>query len=346
MRMSSTGATVLAVLDDSPLTESVERIAAAAGCRVVRRNTPSTRIWSGAAAVILDRDGAHRCVRDGLPRRDGVFLIGSDEPAPAVWEIAIEVGAQHLYTLPAEEALLVRRLSEAADGVDHPGRRGRCFAVIAGRGGAGASVFAAALARCSGEALLIDLDVCGGGIDLLLGAEDSPGLRWPDLRAHDGRLTWTAVCQALPARDKVRVLSAGRAYHEIQGSSLSAVLDAGLRGGMTVVCDVPRQLNPSAAHALEMADLVVVVTTCDVRGVAATAALAGVLRTVNANVGLVVRGPAPGGLVAADAARAAALPLLASMRPEPGLPQQLESGGWRIHRHSPLASAARQVLAA
>ena len=207
-------------------------------------------------------------------------------------------------------------------------------------------MFAAALARCAGETLLVDLDSSGGGIDLLLGAEDSPGLRWPDLKVHDGRLTWAAVRQALPYRDGVRLLSCGRGFHEIDTASVNAVLEAGLRGGATVVCDVPRQLSHASGPALESADLVAVITSCDVRGIAATAALAGVLRTVHANIGLVVRGPAPGGLRAAEVAQAAGLPLLAAMRPEPGLDRQLESGGWQMRRRSPLAAAARKVLAA
>ena len=342
----ASGATVLTVISDPKLAESADRVAAAVGVRVVRRHTPNSRGWLSAAAVILDDDGAHRCARDVLPRRDAVFLVGAGDPSPGPGEVAIAVGAQHLFTLPAQEAQLVHRLSEAAESGHSAQRRGRSLAVIAGRGGGGASVFATALARCAGEALLVDLDPCSGGVDLLLGAENSPGLRWPDLRVQDGRLTWAAVRQALPSRDHVLTLSAARTYHEIEVASVNAVTDAGLRGGATVICDVPRHLSPASAAALEGADMVVIITSCDVRGIAATAALAGVLRTVNANLGLVVRGPAPGGLRPAEVARAAALPLLAAMRPEPGLDQQLEAGGWRMRRRSPLTQAARTVLAA
>ena len=130
-----------------------------------------------------------------------------------------------------------------------------------------------------------------------------------------------------------------------RSSVFAAVLDAGRRGGATVVCDVPRQLTPVCAQALEVADLVIVMTSCDVRAIAATAALSGVLRTVNQNVGLVVRGPSPGGLRSSEAAQATELPLLAAMRPEPGLDQHLESGGWRMRRRSPLSRAAQTVLA-
>ncbi|GFG55934.1 hypothetical protein MMUR_00700 [Mycolicibacterium murale] len=56
----------------------------------------------------------------------------------------------------------------------------------------------------------------------------------------------------------------------------------------TAVCDLPRSISDPVATALDDADLVVVVTTCDVR--AATVAMAPAISAVNPNVGLVVRG--------------------------------------------------------
>ena len=338
-------APVLTVLDDTVLGDSVDRVAAAAGVPVLRRDIAGVRSWSGAAAIILDEPGAQRCLDEGLPRRDGVFLVGLRQPTPNTWKVAAQLGVRQLFTLPTQEAELVQQLSEAAETRFSGPRRGSLIAVIAGRGGAGASVFSAALARWAGDALLIDLDSYGGGIDLLLGAENSPGLRWPDLRLQNGRLAWAALRRALPGQGDLRVLSGSRSFHEIEQSALGAVLDAGLRGGATVVCDVPRQLTPVCAQALEVADLVIVMTSCDVRAIAATAALSGVLRTVNQNVGLVVRGPSPGGLRSSEAAQATELPLIAAMRPEPGLDQHLESGGWRLRRRSPLSRAAQTVLA-
>jgi hypothetical protein len=82
-----------------------------------------------------------------------------------------------------------------------------------------------------------------------------------------------------------------------------------------------------------------------VRACAATATIAPVLSVVNPNIGLVVRGPSPGGLRAADVAATAGIPLLASMRAEPRIAEQLEHGGLRLGRRSALAAAARRVLA-
>lgn len=335
---------VLAAVCDPELSANVDRVIAAAGLRMASVDVPTRRGWLAAAAVVLDEDSVRRCVQRGLPRRDGVLVVGCGAPAAGTWTAALEVGAQQVCVLPAEEGELLRHLAEAAEAGPAPIRSGRVIGVTPGRGGAGASVFAAALAHCAGEALLVDADPCGGGIDLLLGGEAAAGLRWPDLQVQRGRLTWSSVREVLPRRDGVSFLAGTRSFHDIDPGALAAVLDAGRRAGLTVLCDIPRSFTPASVAALAVTDLAVVVTTCDVRGAAAAAAVVSVLSTVNAAVGLVVRGPSPGGLRADEVAAAAAAPLLAAMRPDPALARRLEHGGLRVGRRSPLAVAARTVL--
>jgi hypothetical protein len=98
-------------------------------------------------------------------------------------------------------------------------------------------------------------------------------------------------------------------------------------------------------RVLDAADLVVVVAPADVRSCAAAAAIAPWVSAANPNAGLVVRGPSPGGLRSVDVAEIVGLPLLARMRSQPGVADDLERGGLRLRRRSPLAAAARRVLA-
>jgi secretion/DNA translocation related CpaE-like protein len=336
---------VLAMVAGSAMRDDVDRVAAAAGLAVVHASQPPSRqAWTGASAVLLDATGACRCAGPALPRRGRVILLSRSEPQTSEWEAAIAVGAQHVMTLPADEAELVAALSEAAESRRDDGRRGAVVAVMAGRGGAGASLFATALAQTAADALLVDADPWSGGIDLVVGSEDEPGLRWPDLALERGRLSIAALRQALPQRDGISVLSCARAGNDIEPGPLAAVIDAGQRGGVTVVCDLPRQLTPAVEIATDAADLVVLVTSADVRACAATAAVATALGAINPNVGLVVRGPSPGGLRSVDVARIVGLPLLAAMRPQPGLAETMERGGLRVRHRSPLATAARRVL--
>lgn len=175
-------------------------------------------------------------------------------------------------------------------------------------------------------------------------AKPPPGLRWPDLALQGGRLNWSAVRAALPRPRGISVLSGTRRGYELDAGPVDAVIDAGRRGGVTVVCDLPRRLTDATQAALDAADLVVLVSPCDVRACAAAATMAPVLTAINPNLGLVVRGPSPGGLRAAEVADVAGVPLLASMRAQPRLAEQLEHGGLRLRRRSVLASAARRVL--
>ena len=80
--------------------------------------------------------------------------------------------------------------------------------VSSGCGGAGASVFAAVLAACADPpALLLDADPTGGGLDVLLGCEQLPGPRWPDLRLRGGTLDPAGLLAALPRWGPVAFLS-------------------------------------------------------------------------------------------------------------------------------------------
>ena len=336
---------ILVLVGDADLRGHVDRAAAAAGVRVVNAAEPSsTKVWTSASAVVLDVDGARRCAERGLPRRGRVLVVSPSDPSAADWQMAISVGAQRVLSMPADEAQLVSDLTAAADAAADDDRRGAVLAVLGGCGGAGATVFATALAHVAPDPLLVDVDPWGGGIELALGSERDAGLRWPDLSLGGGRVGHAALRAALPSRHGIAVLSANGDTGDIDPIALAAVLDGGCRGGATVVCDLPRRATAAAGVALDAADLVVLVTPADVRSAAAATAVAHWVQQSNPNVGLVVRGPAPGGLRAADVARICDLPLLASIRHRPSLAGELERGGLRPRRRSPLTSAARRVL--
>lgn len=343
--LMNAGNGVLAMLAEPAMRDEVDRIAAAAGVAVVHvAHPPSRQAWTGASAILLDAAGAGSCCLPSLPRRAHVIVVSRSEPQPADWQIAISVGAQHVMNLPADEADLVAALSAAAESGGDGAGGGPVIAVMGGRGGAGASLFATALARSARNALLVDADPWSGGIDLVVGTEEKQGLRWPDLVLEHGRLDFAALRQALPRLDGLSVLSSVRSGNEVEPGPLAAVVDAGRRSGATVVCDLPRRLTRSVEFAVDAADLVVLVTTADVGGCAATTAVASALGAINPNVGLVVRGPSPAGLRSVDVARIVDLPLLAAMRPQPGVAGMLERGGLRMGHRSPLATAARRVL--
>lgn len=345
----------LVMMRDQRLLDDVERLAAAAGCELNRVDgvADGRRTWGSSPLILVDEATLDEATQARLARRAGVLVLCHGEPSPELWRGAFELGADNVLALPDSESWLVGALAEA---VDERARPGRVAAVIGGRGGAGASVFAAALAltalRRGGRALLVDCDPLGGGTDYLLGAEEVDGLRWPQLGVSGGRVAADSLHAALPAvtvgGDRLTVLSCGR---DATGAvaptadAVAAVVDSGRRAGDIVVCDLPRHLPDASMAALDRAELVVLVVPADVRACAAATPLAERLRARGAPVRLVVRGPAPGGLAAADVSRALSLPLVAAMRPAPGLAAALDAGRLPIRSaRSPLARAAATVL--
>ena len=343
----------LVMVADTDLLDAVLRTAAAAGCEVVRALDPieARRRWPGAPVVVLDPAAAAACAAAGLPRRPGVVVAVSGEPPPEAWRHAVAVGAEHVISLPEAEPWLVAALAQAAEG---GGGDGAVLAVVGGRGGAGASVFAVAAAvraaRNGERALLVDCDPLGGGVDLVLGAEDLDGLRWPEVGTGAGRVPASALHAALPAPEldgsgRLAVLSCDRSPHGPSPAAVSSVLDAGRRAGDTVVCDVPRYPTEAAVRALGAADLTVLVVPADVRSCAAAARVAAVVAEHGGqSAGLVVRGPAPGGLTPDEVAAALGLPLVAAMRAQRGLARSLERGCAPGRARGPLATAATSVL--
>lgn len=339
------------------LADEVVRLAAAAGCEPERvTNLEEIRKrWATAPLLLLDVHAAADIANAGLSRRDAVVIVHQvttgAAPDPVVWRCAVAAGAEHVVELPDAEAWLVGAL---ADAVESPAVPGRVLAVLGGRGGAGATVFAVAVAVAAVEsgrhALLVDCDALGGGLDLAVGAEDTEGLRWSGLALGGGRVPAAALRAALPAprlghRGGLTVLSCDRDGSELDGTAVRTVCGAGRRAGETVVCDVPRYSCEPGTAALETADLAVLVVPAEVRACAAAATVAARVRRYGIALHVVVRGPAPGGLTPSDVSQALDLPLLAAMRPQPGLAGGLDRGAVPGRSRGPLAIAARQVLA-
>lgn len=185
---------------------------------------------------------------------------------------------------------------------DGPPRPARLVAVVGACGGAGASVLAAALARAwrrhGPGTTLVDLDVPGAGVEVLLGTEDERGSRWTDLDGARGTSTAPLCSPPCPAGERSPVLSASR--HDPRPPADDVVLDtttALLRAGQRLVLDVPRPpaWTPATRSLLAAADDVVLVVPLTVPGAAGAAAVTTLLAAAGARSPLVVaRGPAPG----------------------------------------------------
>jgi MinD-like ATPase involved in chromosome partitioning or flagellar assembly len=199
--------------------------------------------------------------------------------------------------------------------------------VVGGSGGVGATSFAAVVAAVASGALLVDLDVAGGGIDVTLGIESTPGARWSGLHLAGGRLDPDALVRGLPRWGAVPVLAADVA--DLDPDAVLQVLEVARACGPVVV-DLPRRSCAERAAALLHCSLVVVVARADVDGLVAAHAVAAGLPELP--IGLVCR---RGEVASADAARLVGVPLLGEL-PRMGRPRMvlnshhLPSGAGRV----------------
>lgn len=174
---------------------------------------------------------------------------------------------------------------------------GHVIAVMPASGGVGATTFAAALAvraaQAGRAACAVDLDRFGGRLDVVLGAEQEPGWRWPQLSGVAGVVQGDSLAQELPrvlagaGEVGVPVLARGRAescsVEEAVGPQWLGVLPDVVRGlgaaHQVTVLDVGRDVSVVAAVA-PLVDAWVSVVGTLVPQLAAAAAAVPLLRAV------------------------------------------------------------------
>lgn len=336
----------LVLVNNETLLDELMRLAAAAGCdlRRVPDAIAARPLWPEAPLVLLDPVGLREIIVARLPRRDRVVIVSSGTTTIDGWQAAVEFGAERVVELPAADSWLADAFADVVEGPGGP--PGRVMAVVGGRGGAGASVFAVAVAKAAEnaghKAMLVDCDPLAGGLDLVLGAEDEKGLRWPEMTVN-GRVAASSLRAALPGSAGLKLVSGARKGFAPEPDAVTAVIEAGRRGGDVVVCDLPRSMSDAAGAALDLADLAVVVVPAELRACASAALVAERLKERGARTKVLVRGPAPGGLTADEVAEAVGLPLLSWMPQQRGLASALERGRFSTRR-GPLGSAARRAL--
>lgn len=330
----------LIVTEDADLLDDLLRLCAAAGATPeVHHGVPEPRSSWEAAPLVLVGDDAARRVR-GAGRRGGVVLVGRDQDDSGVWRRAVEIGADHVLMLPDGEQWLVDRIADVAEGV---GRPALTVGVIGGRGGAGASTLACALAVTAAReglrTLLVDGDPLGGGLDVVLGGEAAAGLRWPAFAGSRGRLGSGALEESLPELHSLRVLSWDRGDSvAVPPQAMRAVLAAARRRGGAVVVDLPRRIDDGVAEALAQLDVGLLVVPAELRAVAAARQVASAVQLLLRDLRVTVRGPYAPGLDDREVARLLDLPLVGEVPVEPGL--------LRPHEHrEPPGAAARGPLA-
>jgi secretion/DNA translocation related CpaE-like protein len=285
----------------------VERIVAAAGgqLRVVADATEAAPYWDTAGVVLVGSD-----VRELPPRRRApAVVVGLSGEGDSLWHLAAALGAERVAVLPDAASWLAEYLSRSRS----PEAGGLVLGVTGGCGGAGATTAAAWLAQAAAEwgarVLLIDGDPWGGGLELALAAEESPGLRWPDLSDASGSIDPEQLSDALPVAGGFSFLSwpgSRERQPGVDSGTVGGVVDAARRGYELVLVDIGRGTEPLRTFAWDC-DRILLVAPAQLKAAVASARLLQELPPVE--TALVIRGRAGAGLDGPLIAQAVGLPL-------------------------------------
>ena len=148
----------------------------------------------------------------------------------------------------------------------------RLTAVVGASGGLGASTLALAvgrrLAATGPPAVVVDLDLLRGGLEVTAGTEHLPGRRWDDLCHVRGRVPPEALLAGLPTEEGCAVLSArGGAPPAVPQAAARDVVAALATGPARLVLDLPLG-SPVLPDVLATGALVVVLVGLRARALA------------------------------------------------------------------------------
>ncbi|WP_028648505.1 septum site-determining protein Ssd [Nocardiopsis sp. CNT312] len=339
----------LIVTDDSDLLDDLLRLASAASVEVavVRSADRAPHSWRHAPLVVVGLDLLPALAPPVPPQT--VAVSRADTPLSPTG-----TDARTLLRLPGDEARMVGLLSDAATAHRPPTP---VVSVMGGRGGAGTTLTALALAlagaRGGRDTALLDSDPLGCGPDIYLGCDAveprGPRTGWDDLLRSDGRVRWSDLRGGLPGARGLSVLTwnrspAARCRAPLSADTARAALDSAGHGTGLVVVDLPRAFTPATGVFLDRSDAVFVVVPADVPSVVAAAGIVPRVKEETPNASAVVVG-AQGELSADVVAHTLGLPLGADLPPEPGIARLLAAGRAPARRRrSPLARFADRAV--
>ncbi|WP_434995036.1 septum site-determining protein Ssd [Arthrobacter sp. Ld5] len=265
--------------------------------------------------------GADQAV-GGMPGHREVIVVGAADDEARAWTAAATVASSRVVIVPQGAGWLAEHLGRRLN----PAASGAVVGFLGAAGGAGVSTFAFWCARHAADlgtsTLLVDGHPLGGGLDLALGIEERPGVRWHDLRDLRGTLNVEQLAAALPAEGRLAVLSHA-AHPDAAGphpghgmESAAAVLDAARGAFELSVVDLGSAGSAAIQALVPLCDQLVLLVPSRPRSAVAVARILEAHGSLPTTV--VLRGPVLDGLdawlVADLAGRPGPLPYLPFVR--------------------------------
>ncbi|MDO4927989.1 MAG: pilus assembly protein [Corynebacterium sp.] len=337
-------APIFVAISDVGLRTECQHIVAATGKQIIESTDPRHMTLQAprVAAMLVDATtAAHAATLHPATR---IFFMSSTGIEPD-WQLALNCHAEAAYSLPSQANELLLQLATEP----HTQHSGLLLSVYGAAGGVGTSTFAACLAQGSiGQwglpVVLVDTDPHGGGLDLLCGIEEKPGLRWNDLGDAAADIAGAELVSALPCTAQgVRVLSWHREDGNHRPHADSHAVIENLRQHAVVIVDTPRV---NTMELLKASDVVVLIIPAEIRAVAALLPMLSQLRSHHIHLCAIVRQRHWSGLSPTELADITGLSMTAVISNSHRLAKAIEIAG--IPRYLPrsMRTAIAQVLQA
>lgn len=251
---------------DQSLVDETLSIAAAAAVEPTVLTEPSLLFdrWAGLDTVLVGEDCAAAVASLHLPDGPKIHLVGRDPTILATWSMPLRAS---IVTLPGGAEALSNVFSQRSSA-----HTSTVVTVRGASGGVGASTLAVGLAYQAAQqgftSAVVDVDPLGGGIDLLLGAENVAGWRWDRLSQAQGQMG--DLSPILPCVDGLHFLSMPRQSAFAVGCEpVAAVLRSLRQTHRFLATDPGRGREASGEECSRIATVQLLVVSTSVRSIAA-----------------------------------------------------------------------------
>ena len=272
---------------------------------------------AGAYRVFVD----HNIVLEQF-NHNHVVILALDGVSAKTWQLALELDAEHVEVLPSETDWLIEHVVPPIQS------RAHVVLITPVVGGAGASTVACALAgqyaSQGAKVCLVDADLGAGGLDVLMGCEQTPGIRWADIASVQGAVNGGELFDSLIISQGIHVLAPNRGQFDIDASHILTTIETLTSACDVVLIDAPRMTEELTQSLGALSDDVLLVMPTTVQ--ASSLATAVKERFADIRCGLVVRQVPGSGLTPIGVAQAVDIPLRVTLPTDARIVEQVEQG--------------------
>ena len=213
----------LVVTRNAQVSAEFRKIAAVTGVELREDTELSIESYPDAFRIYIDHEVPVEIdLRDFAAKAQlkniDIILVLATSPNATTWQLAHEVGAQHIAILPESRQWLIENIKPPT------ANPGTAIAITSSVGGVGTSTLISTLASLWAKQNLkvgvVDCSRMSVGLDVAYGLDQVEGIRWSDLVNSKAEPSGKALLENLPHRDGVWLL----ANDELGTSSLDSHL--------------------------------------------------------------------------------------------------------------------------